>query len=103
VLAAVIEKLCLLWRANQTARKRARFNTSIFVELTKLRHRLLNDPTTNANAAHKTPITVGLPILLANRMAQIHAPSETRSQLKKTPKVGTTRSNHPCATPNQLI
>src|SRR6267154_5635145 len=68
-----------------------------------MRHRLLDDTTPDTNAAHQTPIAVNLPVLLANRVAQVHAPSEPPPQRKKIPKVVTTRSNHPPAPSNPLI
>ena len=67
VFAAIIEQRRLFRGADQPTRKRAR---SI------RRDRLLDHPPSNANAAHQAPITMNLPILLANRMAQVHAPSE---------------------------
>ena len=103
IAAAVIEQRRLLRRADQPARQRPRLNPAVLVKLAKMRHRLLNDATPDANAPHQTPITVDLPILLANRMAQVHAPSEPGSQRKKIPKVVTTRSNWLRAPANLLI
>src|SRR5438105_2150093 len=68
-----------------------------------MRHRLLDDAPPNPHAAHQAPIAVNLSILLANRVAQVHAPSEPPPQPKKIPKVVTTRSNHPRASSNPLI
>ena len=61
------------------------------------------DTAPDAHAAHQTPIAVDLPILLANRMAQVHAPSEPCPQRKKIPKVVTTCQNQPLALPKPLI
>ena len=41
----------------------------------ELRYRLLNDAPTNPDAAHQAPISVDLPVLLAGRVAQVHAPN----------------------------
>src|SRR5260370_33928218 len=68
-----------------------------------MRHRLLDDTTPDTNAAHQTPIAVNLPVLLANRVPQVHAPSAPPPHRKKIPKVVTTRSNHPPAPSNPLI
>ena len=103
IAAAVIEQRRLLRRADQPARQRPRLNPAVLVKLAKMRHRLLNDATPDANAPHQTPIAVDLPILLANRMAQVHAPSEPVSPRKKIPKVVTTRSNRLVRTPQLLI
>ncbi len=93
ISAAVVEQLRLLGRADQTPRQRPRLDATVLIELAEMRHRLLNDATTNTNAAHQAPIAMNLAVLLANRVAQIHAPSKPPSQLKKIPKVGTTRPN----------
>jgi hypothetical protein len=46
---------------------------------------------------------VNLSVLLANRVAQVHAPSEPAPPRKKIPKVVTTRSNRSFAPSNPLI
>ena len=61
------------------------------VIIAKLRHRLLNDAPPNTNATNQATITVNLAVLLSNRVAQIHAPSQSDSLPKKIPKVATTR------------
>src|SRR5215471_12301735 len=68
-----------------------------------MRNHLLNHPPTHANAAHQAPIAMNLPVLLANRVAQIHAPSEANTLRKKIPKVVTTPANQFRSPPNQLI
>ena len=83
MLAAIIEQLRLLGSADQPARKRPRLNASVLIELAKMRHRLLNDTPPDAHAAHQPPIAVNLPVLLANRVAQIHAPSEPHPAAKE--------------------
>ncbi len=93
----------MLGCADQPTRQRPRFNPSALVKFPELRHRLLDNPPADAYAAHQTPITADLPVLLANRMAQIHAPSKPAPPLKKMPKVGTTRSIQPREPSNQLI
>jgi hypothetical protein len=60
-------------RADQMPRQRSGFKATVLVELAKMRHRLLDDAPAHANTAHQPPIPVNLPVLLANRMAQIHA------------------------------
>src|ERR1700690_196991 len=67
-----------------------------------MRHRLLHNTTADTNAAHQAPIAVNLPVLLANRMAQVHAPSKPPRKRKKIPKVVTTRSNRCLAPTNPL-
>ena len=54
-------------------RQRLRLNTTTFIEFAEMRHRLLNDATTNSNAAHQTPIAMDLAVFRASRVAQIHA------------------------------
>ena len=44
-------------------RERPRFDAAVLVKLAKMRHRLLNDPPANANAAHQAPIAVNLAVL----------------------------------------
>ena len=51
--AAVVEQRRLLGRADQMARQRPRLKPSSRIELAKLRHRLLDDATTDPHAAHK--------------------------------------------------
>ena len=103
IFAAIIEQLRLLGSTDQSARKRSRRNASVRIDLAKMRHRLLNDAPPDTNAAYQPPIAVNLPVLLANRVAQVHAPSKPHRQRMKIPKVGTTRSNQPSAPPNPLI
>jgi hypothetical protein len=103
LLAVITEQLHLFGAANQPTRQRPRLQPPLPVELTEMGHRLLNDATTDTNAAHKAPIAVNLPVLFANRMAQIHAPSEPTAPPKKIPKVVTTRSNQLRAPANRLI
>jgi hypothetical protein len=59
-------------------RQRPCFNATALVQLTKMRDGLLNDPTTHTNAANQAPIAVNLAVLLASRVAQIHAPNQIR-------------------------
>ena len=60
-----------------------RLNTSVLIELAKMRHRLLDDAPPDTHAAHQAPIAVDFPVLLANRVAQVHAPSEPAPQAKE--------------------
>ena len=71
--AAIIEQLRALGSANQPTRQRLCLNATLLIEFAELRHRLLNDPTTNAHAAHNTPIAMNLPVLAYRGVAQIHA------------------------------
>src|SRR5258707_9512771 len=103
LLAVIIKQLRLLGIANQPARQRPRLNATVLVEFAKMRHRLLDDPTPDTNAAHQAPVAVNLPVLLANRVAQVHAPSKPPPQRKKIPEVVTTRSNHPPKPSKPLI
>jgi hypothetical protein len=56
------------------------FNASVLIELAEVGYHLLNDATTDANTANKAPIAVNLSVLLANHMAQIHAPTRENTQ-----------------------
>src|SRR5208282_20821 len=103
LFAAVIEQRRFFRRADQPARQRARLHTSVLVELAKMRDRLLDHPFSNTNAPHQTPIAMNLPVLPANRVAQVHAPSEPTATASKRPKVVTTRSNQPRAPSKYLI
>src|SRR6516162_1286994 len=69
----------------------------------QVRHRLLDDAPSHTNAANQAPITVNLSVLLANRVAQIHAPPKPEPLRKKIPKVVTTAPNQPFAQPKLLI
>ena len=80
-------------------RKRPRLNATMLVDLAEMRHRLLNDTTPDANAAHQPPIAVNLPILARRRVPQIHgAKSNLTRQYPKISLVGTTCPNPPLAT-----
>jgi hypothetical protein len=56
--------------------QRPRFKATTFIKFAEMRHRLLNDATPNPHAAHQTPIAMNLAVLLASRVAQIHAPNQ---------------------------
>jgi hypothetical protein len=58
--------------------QRTGLEPATLIELAKVSDSLLNNPPTHANAAHKAPVTVDLPVLLANRVAQIHATNKIR-------------------------
>src|SRR5262249_13989477 len=76
--AAVVEQLRVFRRPDQMPSQRPRLEAAALVEFAKMRNRLLNNPPPHPNTAHQTPITVDLPILLACRVAQIHAPNRIR-------------------------
>jgi hypothetical protein len=101
--AAVVEQRRFFRSADQPARQRARLDPSPLVELAKLRHRLLDHPPPDPNAAHQAPIAMNLPVLPANRVAQVHTPSEPISAPQKIPLVVTTRSNPPPPPSKYLI
>src|SRR3977135_2580753 len=85
---------CALRSSDQPVRQRPCLHATLLIEFAELRHRLLNDPTTNTHAAHKAPIAMNLPILAYRGVAQIHAPELIRLvALQKIPLVGTTRPN----------
>ena len=84
IFAVVLEQLGLLGRADQPARQCPGGDASMLVELAQMRHRLLNDASTNANAAHQPPIAMVLAVLPASRVGQIHAPSEPWSEQENT-------------------
>ncbi len=54
------------------------FNAAALVQFSQMGDRLLNNPTANPHAANQAPIAVNLPVLPANRVAQIHAPKQIR-------------------------
>src|SRR6516164_639964 len=103
VPAAVIKQWRPLGNANQMSCQCPCCHTALFIQCTEMRNHLLNHTPTNADAAHKAPIAMNLPILLANRVAQIHAPSEPIAPHNKIPKVVTTPRNHPRTPPTRLI
>ena len=74
--ASVVEQRCLLRGADQPSRKRPCLNASVLIELAKMRHRLLDDASPDAHAAHQPPIAVKLPVLPYRRVAQVHAPNQ---------------------------
>src|SRR5215472_13076426 len=67
-------------------RERPGFDAAALIKFAEMRHRLLNDAPTDPNAPHQAPITKNLPVFLADRVAQIHAPSEPITQKKKQPR-----------------
>jgi hypothetical protein len=78
----VREQRRLLRCADQPCRQRTRFEAALLIELTQMRHRLLDHPSTHPDAAHQRPVAMDLAVLLASRMAQVHAPSESNSSAK---------------------
>jgi hypothetical protein len=92
MFAAVVEQWRLLGSTDQSTRKCSRLNASVLIELAKMRHRLLDDAPPDAHATHQAPIAVNLTVLLANRVAQVHAPSQPPPRRKKIPKVVTLKS-----------
>jgi len=77
--AAVVEQLRLLWLPDHMPRQHPRRDPALLVELAKVRHRLLDHPLADTHAAHQAPGAVRLAVLLANRMAQVHAPAQSSS------------------------
>jgi hypothetical protein len=103
MFAAVVKKLRLFGSADHMPRQRPRFNTTAFIEFAEMRHRLLNDATTDPHAAHQTPIAMNLSVLLASRVAQIHAANQNLTRrLRKIPLVATTRPN-PVSAATQVL
>jgi hypothetical protein len=82
--AARIARLAVGCGAERTMKRLPSFNAAALVKLAKLRHRLLNDAPPDAHAPHQPPVAVDLPVLLANRVAQIHAPSESAASTRCT-------------------
>src|ERR1019366_5053732 len=78
LLATIVEQLRALGTANQQVSQRPCLNATVLIEFAELRHRLLNDPTSNTHAAHKAPIAMNLPIFPYRGVAQIHAPESIR-------------------------
>jgi hypothetical protein len=50
----------------------------VFIELAELHNGLLNHAPTDADAAHQTPVTMRLAVLLTQRVAQVHAAYQNR-------------------------
>ena len=63
-------------------RKRTCLDLAVLIKLAEMCHRLLNDTPPDAHAAHQSPGAVHLAVLLANRMAQVHAQTESSSPQK---------------------
>ena len=97
------EQRRLLRSADHMLRQRPGCNPAALIEFAELRHRLLNDAPADTNAAHQAPIAMKLPVLLASRVAQIHAPFKPMTWRKKTAKVATTLRNQPRAVIKRLI
>src|SRR5258708_19852120 len=78
LLAAIIEQLRALGSSDQPVRQRPCLHATLLIEFAELRHRLLNDPTTNTHAAHNSPIAMNLAVFAYRGVAQIHAPKSIR-------------------------
>jgi hypothetical protein len=100
---AIVEQLGLSRSSDQITRERARLNASVLIEFAKLCHRLLNDAPTDTHALYQPPVSADPPVFLANRVAQIHAPSGPDVGSKKIPKVGATPQNQRLSRPKPLI
>ena len=87
MLAAFIEQLRLFRRADQPAGQRPRLNAAALVEFAEMHYRLLDDTTPDTKATYRAPIAVSLPILLANRVEQVHAPSDHLGSERKYPRL----------------
>ena len=74
---AIVKQPGLLGRTNQVPCKRACLDLAALIKLAEMCDRLLNDTPPDTHAAHQAPITVDLPVFLANHVAQIHAPSQS--------------------------
>ena len=69
MFAALVEQRRLLGSTDQSARKSPRLNTSVLIELAKMRHRLLDDAPADTHAVHQAPIAVTFPSFLQIRVA----------------------------------
>src|ERR1700722_7283837 len=103
ILTAVVEQRRFLRGADHPPRKRERLDPAMLIELAELRDRLLDHSSANPNAAHQGPIAMDLPVLLANRMAQVHAPFDPTKRRQKIAKVVTTPAIPPPQRSNHLI
>jgi hypothetical protein len=83
--------------------QRSRLKPAVLVQFAEMRDGLLNHPPSDAHAPHQAPVAVNLAVFLANRVAQIHAPSPPQKSQKKIPLVGTTCPNLPLPPRNPLI
>jgi hypothetical protein len=96
---AVGEQARLLRLPDQLPGKRPRLQPAPRVELTKLSHRLLDDPAASPHAAHKTPIAMDFAVLPPRRVAQVHALIQLNPHTKKMGMVGTTHRFGPACLP----
>src|SRR6266403_2043769 len=78
LLATIIEQLRAFGSSDQPVRQRPCLQAALLIEFAELRHRLLNDPTTNTHAAHNSPIAMNLAVFAYRGVAQIHAPESIR-------------------------
>ena len=84
VVAIVVEQWRLLGCADQRPRNSPRLEAALLVQFAKMGNRLLNHAPPDAHAAHQRPVTMDLAVLLACRVAQIHAANHNR--LARFPK-----------------
>src|SRR5438105_12230674 len=59
--------------ASDAARERLRASPAIRIEFAQLRHRLLHDLAAVTHRTNQLPVHMRLAVLLASRMAQVHA------------------------------
>ena len=102
-LAAVIEQLRLLGSADQPARQRPRLNATLLIEFAELRHRLLNDTTTDTHAAHQAPVAMNLPVLLRIVWRRYMRHQIQLVASRKYPRSALHAQISPVAPTNQLI
>src|SRR5262249_48141987 len=88
LFAAIVEQRGLLRDADQMSRKCSCLHAPPLIELAEMSYSLLNDATTDTNAAHEAPIAMKLPVLPYRRVAQVHAPNQIRLVVsRKSPKL----------------
>jgi hypothetical protein len=80
---AVVKQVRLFRRADQAARQSAGSNLTARIKFAEMRHRSLDDPPAMTLAAHEAPVAMRLAVLLANRVPQIHAPSQPTPKRSK--------------------
>src|ERR1700720_1694739 len=73
MFAAIIEELRALRRADQMLRQCPGLDAAACIGLSEVWHPLLNDASSNSDAAPQPPIAVNLAVLSKRRVAQIHS------------------------------
>jgi hypothetical protein len=74
IATAVVEQRCIFGRADQMPRRCPCFEAIPLVKIAQLGHGLLDHPTSNAHAAHQSPMAVNLAVFADCRVRKYMAP-----------------------------